>query len=281
MFKKLLPLLFLFAGFQANAAIITIDYDLSSSQYVSSQSGLSGQFDIADSLNSSVYSIPYDIYGARLSISTSDDANDGGFAYQSSGSNTTGWSGYTRFQNSRCIDDHDCDWNRSYSNYGNTTYKSEEERYHIAYNGDNFADSATSNTYERLFTRGQDYYKNEDVAYSNITGTCISHPTSYTCTKADWVDHHIWDYEAKTYYDFVLDRQGSRWLSGAAISTLNGTGLMDFDLTSTLGDFFVDGLSLILYINETPPQTTVPEPSIIALFTLGLVGLGLPRRRQS
>ena len=57
----------------------------------------------------------------------------------------------------------------------------------------------------------------------------------------------------------------------SALGAINANGMLDITVQSVVGDFYVG--------NSTLTVNTVPEPGALALFSLGLLGLGLSRRR--
>lgn len=68
------------------------------------------------------------------------------------------------------------------------------------------------------------------------------------------------------------------WLGDLGISSLarlNTDGTLFVQVTSTLGDFFVDSSTLSVVTSNV----SVPETSSLMLFGLGLLGLGLMRRK--
>ena len=66
------------------------------------------------------------------------------------------------------------------------------------------------------------------------------------------------------------------------ISQLNDSGELFVKLKVKYGDFFLTDADLYACgLDYTPPPTTdVPEPATVALFGLGLLGMGIARKRQ-
>lgn len=63
----------------------------------------------------------------------------------------------------------------------------------------------------------------------------------------------------------------------SSLAKLNADGTLFVQVTSTLGDFFVDSSTLSVVTSDV--GVSVPETSSLMLFGLGLLGLGLMRRK--
>lgn len=71
------------------------------------------------------------------------------------------------------------------------------------------------------------------------------------------------------------------WFGNLGISSLaklNADGTLFVKVTSTLGDFFV-GKSTLTVVTKDAAPVNVPEPSAILLLAMGLLGLGIMRKK--
>lgn len=90
----------------------------------------------------------------------------------------------------------------------------------------------------------------------------------------DW-----WELVLITVEDFDFDTGGlaigtfTGDIEVNALAELNADGRLEVSVTSLLGDFYVGDSTLNVV------TAAVPEPAIVALFGLGLLGLGFARRK--
>ena len=73
-------------------------------------------------------------------------------------------------------------------------------------------------------------------------------------------------------------------LEVAALGALNADGFLNVTIQSLWGDFYVGNSILTVYtdgVSVPEHRVSVPEPGTLGLLFLGLVALGLARRRQS
>ncbi|NND39384.1 MAG: PEP-CTERM sorting domain-containing protein, partial [Pseudomonadales bacterium] len=95
-----------------------------------------------------------------------------------------------------------------------------------------------------------------------------------------------------TVEDFDFDSGGysfgSAFVGGLevnALGALNADGKLDVTVTSLWGDFYVGDSILTVYTNDdggtnsSASTVSVPEPGVLTLLGLGVIGLGLARTR--
>jgi len=233
MFKKLLPLLFLFAGFQANASIIFNGYTHDTSSDIVTGGGLDWlQWD---------YTIGQSIDTALAGAATS--AYGGGWAPASNAQmaglfNSFGFGAFVSDENA----------SQHYSDAVNVT-----------------EDAATDNELAFISMFG-DTFQASGSSFC-LSGECYQESAAWFGDDADG----DFQFNRATVYDDY------KAVSFGTPTLMRGGAWMDTDLLINSGSSSSDAFRGVALVRSTP----VPEPSIIALFGLGLVGIGFARRRRS
>jgi hypothetical protein len=225
MFKKLLPLLFLFAGFQANATIIQQSAD-----------GLKWQYDNVSGLQ-------------WLDLNFTDN-----YSIQSALSTYSGW----RLANK-------------------TEFQSMFGQYEID------ADDLVVDRSCLVVRQGTGYNSCRQWDSNSFLKNRFTREFGSTASKK-WLDLR----EVETYGFY--DDDGDRGFGGVRVQvwdTKPDEIWTFYDLESSLslssnsgGEYDVGWFLVRAFVPE-PAPVLVPEPKIIALFALGLVGIGFARKRQS
>lgn len=117
-------------------------------------------------------------------------------------------------------------------------------------------------------------------AWSSVTG-CDG--AGENCSKG-WIDNWSYYLDGDTSTSMTVSN-GIRYETDL-LALANAPGVVPITGITSISFFISDfpytdnmgGISLNLYIE---PSASVPEPSIIALFGLGLLGLGFARRRKA
>ena len=151
------------------AVPITIDHTISASHYVSNGgASYTGTINISDSLDSLLYTSPYDINSATLRVTYSDDATDGGYIRSGGRSDTSGWSVW---RNSWF----NGNWGRTFANFNENEYTTEREYGRISI-ASGLANQSLTNTVTNaessfVYTRGTPTYT-KNLGIQTHTGWC-------------------------------------------------------------------------------------------------------------
>ena len=247
------------------ASIITINDNLVDDLYVRTLT--SGTFDL-ESL-SSLYTSTYEITSATVQLRFSDDSSDGRPTGSTERVENVGTTDVT-FSSSVGY------FNRQISHVYNITNTQRD----IVLIGDADVSSRVSESTANLEIIGPSY----NSVVTDVVNNCCVGTTSFPYKT----------YLTDVYYNALNDYGADDWginysIGPLALQTLIDDGVYNFTLQGANGGFFVGpydflltSATLRLSINENPAEDVagVPEPSIIALFATGILGIGFARRRK-
>jgi hypothetical protein len=251
MFKKLLPLLFLFAGFQVHATPISALHILSGNPaaadgiYSIDTDGVGGNaaFDIYADMTSfgGGWSLGLASFSGDIAATTDMISNTGTVGFNTS---------HTRDLSALALN------------------SDSQIRHQLSYNGSVVFDGWYTGGYHGVFEADETKWS---VSVGDVSVVFGGHTVGndWSTSTVDVDDYHG---------NCADDAGGQPWYYGRCYSSIPGF----VDVTSSRGPWsgsYGDMDSWRIYVREG--AETVPEPSIIALFGLGLVGIGFARRRQS
>jgi hypothetical protein len=275
MLKKLLNLNVLIGvfcilyGTISYATVMNVNSSSPASQYINGDNSYSGNFDINTALSGVNYNSPYDITYGSIFISFSDDEELGSLLQQYD----LGVSTVDHIQNGA----------------GTYTYREHEFDNYYAEDGEGVLLSTQSgNSVQELSAPGSivtsHAYSDYELVYESRY--CDHHILFISCT--DWDVLQIWerDHDINNSITDTLDSLTLELaLTSADLLDLSLDGILDFDVKARFGDFNLSQAYIRFDVEPNPSAAqaaaSVPEPSIIFLFALGLVGIGFARRRRS
>lgn len=239
------------SSFFANAGLIQVQDDIVDDQYISGSS--SGFFNLNDLLASDAnFNNPYDINSATIRFIFADDSSDSVFYHSSSSSSS----------------------NPSYySSCGGGNYCRSQYDYYYDYEREEY-DNALVSTLDGNFSSN-----------SLSTTRYLSGTTTSDGSSSFWHgNHYDTTYNYDRYYNYIYDYGYNNWsldltLSSLALDSLSTTGLFNFGISSQNStDFLLRSAVMTVDINENP--ASVPEPSTLAIFVLGMIGLASRRFKK-
>lgn len=286
--RKLLGASLLYVGLAqfASAGLLTFEDNSIAGSYIGNGSSVSSSFDLTSLLDSSLFNSPFEINSAFIQFEFSDDSNDAGFQQDSFVENRTGWGSWywvDPFFGSDYV-------RRTFTNYSVTERSSEKERFTATATTDNASQTTTGYASGSIYSTS---YSRDDRNYEKVGG-----PGTYTALTRNNNPFFGGTYTTRTRYssdgayelvnsfEKIEDRDWSRDTSAYLflnnlLGDMSANGTLNYSMSALEGDFLLSKATLHLNIDENPTQQnigTVPEPSALATFALGLFVMSLRKR---
>ncbi len=252
----------IFSNQTVHGTIITTQSS-QSSVYIAPGLNFNQSFNINGLLTEDLYTPPYDITSASVTFTFSDE--DDPYSYY----NSTDVGGTYR----------------EITNY----YREETENVEVTTSTGQTTSYANTSpiTHERQYTGGLRYitaerYRTEyyEVKVSDIGCGFLWLQPCYDKKSREVLEYRYYRYES--YYDENLndpDQFSFTWqLNTTSLADLISDGIIDYEISSTLGDFNFSSASLSFDIHQK--LTVVPEPTTMILFGTGIAGLAAVGRRR-